>query len=457
MPIIGWILGTLIAIIITGAITSIVFFISISIDSDNEILDSIFTFIYSGIASVISLLIFGWDVSLHTGRVILSIYGTVFLFIFIQYLLRYLLDNVFYIGDEILTIVGVILSIVFSISLIVFAVNYIPKTQEKTKQKIEETALLDNSYKTISNDNQELTINKLENQRGNEEEIIKRAKFSTKNKVLILCVTLSILIAVIAIIIFSWIKKEERTEERLKYNEKQRQKAIHEAADIIARKLGNYHLLDNAIQFLKDYETEKKKINREIKQFEKYYQDEESQNSLFNFGHSSRLAEYARNISNSKKRMTTFTRKNDPSLTEFNSILGTAGKDAVDTYKKYTKEVQCEIDKIIQAEKVKQEQAVKQARDSAYEAQKKESLERSESLKRQQNENDIKRKIDLLENFIPVIQNNFSEIKKLDFNILNQVEQYLDTVADSKNYIPEESINNLERCKMKLLPLFERS
>lgn len=47
------------------------------------------------------------------------------------------------------------------------------------------------------------------------------------------------------------------------------------------------------------------------------------------------------------------------------------------------------------------------------------------------------------------------KIKNIDFKYLAQVEKYLDIIEDLKDYIDNSDINNIERCKVKMLSLFD--
>ena len=61
-----------------------------------------------------------------------------------------------------------------------------------------------------------------------------------------------------------------------------------------------------------------------------------------------------------------------------------------------------------------------------------------------------------LQDNIPIIQNHVSEQQKMNFIMLQTVEEFLDKIEDLKDYIPSEYINNIERCQIKLNSVFDR-
>lgn len=239
------------------------------------------------------------------------------------------------------------------------------------------------------------------------------------------------------------------------------QERIISMSDFIANKIGSCQPIDEAVNFFDQYTAQMEKFDKELSDAEDNVSSICSERVLFNFGRADRLRNAEEDVSKKRKEISKYKIKNKTNLENVQKLLKSIGDEDGSFYKDFQEDIKNAVNTILD-EKQKEEQEKKEKENlyieetnrKAKENLRNEAKIRDKNLAEQQKKESVCYAINELKSFIPVLQNHISENKKIDFRNLSILEKHLDTIEDLKNYIPEDYINDIERCQIKLNAAF---
>ncbi len=236
---------------------------------------------------------------------------------------------------------------------------------------------------------------------------------------------------------------------------------INSMSDFIANKYGSCQPIEDVVVFYDQYNEQIKKYDKELRNANDTLSSINSEGWFLNFGRTERLEKAELAVSRKQKEISKFKIENKTDLLNAQKVLKALGDEDGNFYKEFREEIQTTVVSILD-EKQKKLQEENEKKAFYLEESKKKALEniqneakiRDKNLALQQKQDKVVFAINELKSFIPVLQNHISENKKIDFNNLSILEKHLDTIEDSKEYIPADCINDLERCQKKLTAAF---
>lgn len=510
MSVSGWIIVSLIGLAITSVYTLIIKFVCSLLIEDKSgtffsvllggpssytnpaaTIITVFSGITSLIVSVISVLLYCKKIPGNT-PVILILYGSVVLCTIIQFIIRYIQDEIILADDTYVEVTSVIIGILFSIGLIVFGSLSIIKAPiiKTSEQRIEiqsnlneinkennDTLVIQKEQKQLlkvqkrleKQKEKEIKLQtKIENKQKKAEIKAKRKEarrlFFSENKKIIIVVTIGSIILLIIIILVALnsygnkIAEEARLKsEEEKRLEKERLEKVHEIAAYFIEHNETPEVITVSKDIVDEYEKKRKNLDKEINKAEQNWEEEASQSSFLNFGHKARVEEKADLYKKSKSDKARFERNNQNSYLEAKNYLEALPKGYTSFYLKYKPEILQEYEKLtknILAEQEKKNAEIARIKQEQY-MQEKQSVEEKRKLTKQKEEeqnkiNNVIRAISDWEEYLVVLRKQVQKNKSLNFVLLKECENYLDKIEDLKDYIPSDSINNIERSQRYL-------
>lgn len=290
----------------------------------------------------------------------------------------------------------------------------------------------------------------------------------TYKKIIFMIISASLFITIVvsAILIVKEIKENAVYEAYLLEEEQSRmeeeQRHIKEFAVYILESGQAFDYITNAQGYVKSYNARISKLNNEIYDAERLLKEETSQGSFLNFGHTERIENFQKRLLDAKNKENDFIAENEKIYSNSKSYLDSLGDD-VDFYNKHKQEIFDEYNVLLEERKqmeAEEEQKLRERQEhehrQALEKVAKDKKANEEQLLLKQNKDKVSRAIKELEDLIPVLQTYVSDKKKMDFQKLNAVEKKLDVLVDSKEFIADDDINNIERCQKKLSSLFNK-
>lgn len=510
MSVSGWIIVSIIGLAITLAYTFIIKLIcSLLIEEESGTFFSVllggptnytnpaatiitvFSGITSAIASVFAVMLYCKKIPGNI-PVILIIYGGVVLCTIIQFIVRFIQDEIIYADDTYIEIAGIIIGVLFSIGVIVFGTLSIVKAPiiKTSEQKIEiqsklnENNIIKNDTLEIGKTQKELTKEqkKLEKQKQKELKLqsklekkqikaelkakrkeARRLFFSENKKIIIPVTIISIIILLIIILIAIKIHNNKVAEEiRLHLEEeerleKERLEKVHEIAAYFIEHNDNPEVIAVNKDIVSEYEKKRKYLEKEINKAEKDWESEASESSFLNFGHKARVEEKADLYKKTKSDKARFERNNQDSYLEAKRYLDSLPNGFVSFYLKYKPEILQEYElltKNVLEEQEKRNAEIAKIKQEQYQ-QEMQSVEEKRKLTNKKAEEQKKidtviRAISDWEDYLVVLRKLVQKNKKISFELLKECQNYLDKIEDLKDYIPNDSINNVERSQRYL-------
>ena len=269
-------------------------------------------------------------------------------------------------------------------------------------------------------------------------------------------------------------KQEERLREEKKKQaeDRKRQKLIiHEIAEYLIRSQINSEDLKNACDTIQTYNHEVNSLKRKIKTIA----NQKNEGSI-SAGTDSLLllaadivsdkikdAKKKSQINELETQLIDFENNNKQKLQKAQNFLKSFPKETFEYCNTRWEDILKEIEAIktsLNEEKLEKQKKLEaqllEARQQELNAKMKNNEIQKQEDEKNQKINNVISAIRNLQDNIPIIQNHVSEQQKMNFIMLQTVEDFLDKIEDLKDYIPSEYINNIERCQIKLNSVFDR-
>ena len=269
-------------------------------------------------------------------------------------------------------------------------------------------------------------------------------------------------------------KQEERLREEKKKQaeDRKRQKLIiHEIAEYLIRSQINSEDLKNACDTIQTYNHEVNSLKRKIKTIA----NQKNEGSI-SAGTDSLLllaadivsdkikdAKKKSQINELETQLIDFENNNKQKLQKAQNFLKSFPKETFEYCNTRWEDILKEIEAIktsLNEEKLEKQKKLEaqllEARQQELNAKMKNNEIQKQEDEKNQKINNVISAIRNLQDNIPIIQNHVSEQQKMNFIMLQTVEEFLDKIEDLKDYIPSEYINNIERCQIKLNSVFDR-
>lgn len=275
-------------------------------------------------------------------------------------------------------------------------------------------------------------------------------------------------------------KREEekrRKEEKRIEQEKLRKSKILEIANYFYVNNIKYSDVQNAALFIDEYDKTIKSYSKILNQTSKVINTSvaDTVESFFEgdyvFGER-RSAK--KEFKNTQEKLSNYEKNNKSNYLKAKAFLSALPDNTADFCEKYGAEIiNCineihnnkeneklaiELEEEQKKKKAIEEQAKQKniARQNAIEQVAKETKIREEQTLKIQKTDKVTKAVRHLEEDIPILQNHVSKNKTMDFTLLSGLENHLDVIEDLLDYLPNECINNVKRCKIKLDSVFDK-
>ena len=462
---------------------------------------TVFSGITSAIASVLAVILYCKKIPDNI-TIILILYGSVILCTIIQFLIRYIQEDVIDADDLYIKITGIIIGIIFSIGLIIFGSFSIAK---ESFPKFSQNEIIIESESTVTNQvEKKKLLKKNQKQEIKEQKIIEKQKqkelqlkdriekkqirfeirtkrkekiklFFSENKKTIIAVTItSIILIVIILIVSSYIYKKKVEEQKHYREEQEKLKAqqrklrkeqlekerlirITEIASYFIERNENPECITLYENIICEYENNQKDFNRKINKAEKDWKKEYNDRSLFNFGHRERVEDKEDLYKNAKSEKAKFERSNKNSYLKAKCFLDSLPKGYLSFFDKHKCEILEEYKLILKKQKEDAEREFQESHKQAIQSVEEDRRLINEKAEKQRKIEKVLRAIKELGDLIDSMKTQVLEKKTISIKSISFLRTSLNNIVKLKDYIPSEEIKILKQIKMILMDTFEKT